>query len=92
MRRFGCESLQLALIALKISPDFDEVARGVAADRQFGEDYEIRAAGRRLLGGGDHPIRIPGEVAHGGVDLAEGELHGFCAMREAVPLPSHSSS
>src|SRR2546426_12436675 len=52
-----------------------KIERGIAADAQFGENGQVRAALFRFGGQLQNPRGIAGKIADGGVELREGDLH-----------------
>jgi hypothetical protein len=69
-----------ALVAEVVAQE--QVLRRIAGQRHFGGDHEFGAGGARLVDRGADAGRVGGEVAHGGVDLGDGDLHGTEALRE----------
>src|SRR5690606_32212727 len=71
----------------------EEVLRRVADEAELGEDGERGARAGRAPGVVEDALGVPGEVADGGVDLAEGDLHGARGRRgtrtrgPADPIP-----
>ena len=74
--RFLREASHRFAIALEKGGTFEQVLRKIATDGEFGKDGQISAAAGRFLGHLEDAGRIAGEVADGGVELAEGDLHG----------------
>ena len=53
----------------------DQIARRIAADGEFRKQNQARAGVARLQGKLDDLGGVAGEIPHGGVDLAQGNLH-----------------
>ena len=54
----------------------EQVAGIVAGQRQLGKDRQMGAFSLGLAGGGLHQADVAGDVAHGRIDLGEGEAEG----------------
>ena len=53
-----------------------QVLGRVAGQRQLGEQHQLGAGGARRVDPGADALRVAGDVADGGVHLAEGQAHG----------------
>src|SRR5205814_3767930 len=53
----------------------EQVFWGIADDGEFGEDHHFRAAGFGLIDKIENLSAIPADVADGGIDLGQGDLH-----------------
>jgi hypothetical protein len=64
----------LAVVLNKRSA-FHQIPRRIATDREFGKKDQARAIGLSLMGKFNDLRGVPREIPHGGIDLAQRNLH-----------------
>ena len=77
-RRLDRQPPQFGLASVAVGRDLDEVLRRVAAERELREGNQRGTGLGGTPGGADDEARIAREIAYGGIDLTEGELHVLC--------------
>ena len=71
----GGQAFEMLLDALEEAFLLEQVARRVAGDGEFGEDDDVGARFSRAAGEGLDFAGVAVQVADGGIDLCERDLH-----------------